>query len=57
MGHTIEFREASGSPIGHEGMISAAKFLAMTAVDLLAEPANLAEAKAAFQEQKRGQSQ
>ncbi len=55
MGHTVEFREASGSPAGHEGLIVAAKFMAMTAVDLLAEPANLAEAKGAFQEQKRQQ--
>jgi amidohydrolase len=50
-GHTVEFCEAAASPAGHEGMIKAAKMLAMTAVDLLAEPANLIEAKAAFAEQ------
>jgi hypothetical protein len=55
-GHTVEFREASASPAGHEGMIKAAKVLAMTAVDLLAEPANLVEAKAVFAEQKAGQA-
>ncbi len=55
-GHTVEFCEAAASPAGHEGMIQAAKLLAMTAVDLLAEPANLVEAKAAFTEQKAKQS-
>jgi amidohydrolase len=55
-GHTVEFCEAAASPAGHEGMIKAAKVLAMTAVDLLAEPANLVEAKAAFDEQKAGQA-
>jgi amidohydrolase len=51
-GHTIEFREAAASPAGHEGMIKAAKVMAMTAVDLLAAPANLLEAKRAFEEQR-----
>lgn len=51
-GHTAEFREAAASPAGHAGLLSAAKALAMTAVDLLAEPANLAEAKREFAEQK-----
>jgi hypothetical protein len=36
-------------------MIKAAKILAMTAVDLLAVPANLVEARQAFEEQKRQQ--
>jgi amidohydrolase len=52
-GHTAEFREAAASPAGHEGLITAAKALAMTAVDLLAEPDNMAEARRTFQEQKR----
>jgi amidohydrolase len=52
-GHTVEFREAAGSPAGHEGMIQAAKLMAMTGLDLLAVPSNLDEAKAAFAEQKR----
>jgi metal-dependent amidase/aminoacylase/carboxypeptidase family protein len=50
-GHTAEFCAAAGSPAGHEGMLKAAKILAMTAVDLLAQPANLTEAKRAFEEQ------
>jgi amidohydrolase len=54
-GHTAEFCAAASSPAGHEGMIKAAKMLAMTAVDLLAVPANLVEAKRAFEEQKRQQ--
>ncbi len=47
-GHTVEFREAAASPAGHRGLILAAKVMAMTAVDLLAEPENLARAKEAF---------
>jgi amidohydrolase len=49
--HTIEFRKAAASPVGHEGMIKAAKVMATTAVDLLAVPANVIEAKKAFEEQ------
>jgi amidohydrolase len=52
-GHTAEFEQAAGSPAGHEGMIKAAKMLAMTAVDLLAEPDKLEEAREAFVKQKR----
>jgi amidohydrolase len=52
VGHTPEFREAAGSPQGHAGMIAAAKMLAMTVVDLLAEPSNLAAARRTFEEQK-----
>jgi amidohydrolase len=55
-GHSAEFREASRSKAGHEGMLQAAKFMAMTAVDLLAQPANLAEVKQVFQEQKKQQA-
>ena len=51
-GHTSEFEKASASPAGHEGLVHAAKALAMTAVDLLAEPENLAEAKQAFASRK-----
>ena len=51
-GHTNEFREAWASKAGHEGLLVAAKALAMTAIDLLAEPANLDEAKKAFAQQK-----
>jgi len=54
-GHTAEFCAAAGSPAGHEGMIKAAKIMAMTAVDLLAVPANVTEARRSFEEQKRQQ--
>lgn len=53
-GHTIEFREAAASPAGHQGLIHAAQALAMTAVDLLAEPGNLADAQRTFAAQKAG---
>ncbi len=56
-GHTVAFREASCSPSGHVGLINAAKSMAMTAVDLLVEPANLIQAKEAFQEQKAQQAE
>lgn len=55
-GHTAEFREAAASPAGHAALLNSAKALAMTAVDLLAEPANLAEAKRRFAQQKASQS-
>ena len=55
-GHTAEFREAARSPAGHEGMIKAAKILAMTAVDLLTRPENVTEAQRTFAEQKALQS-
>jgi len=54
-GHTNEFRKASASPAGHEGLIKAAKAMAMTAVDLLVVPANVSEAQEAFEEQKKQQ--
>jgi len=54
-GHTAEFCQAAGSPAGHESLIRAAKMMAMTAVDLLAVPANVTEVKTAFEEQKKQQ--
>jgi metal-dependent amidase/aminoacylase/carboxypeptidase family protein len=51
-GHTEAFAEASKSPMAHEGLIQAAKALAMTAVDLLSDPALVEAAWAAFREQK-----
>jgi metal-dependent amidase/aminoacylase/carboxypeptidase family protein len=51
-GHSVEFREASASPAGHQGMLQAAKVMAMTAVDLLAVPENLVEVKRAFRQGK-----
>jgi amidohydrolase len=53
VGHSNEFREAAASPAGHEAVIHAAKALAMTAVDLLAVPVNVSEARKAFEDQKK----
>ncbi len=47
-GHTVEFREASASPAGHAGLINAAKAMAMTTIDLLANPELLDAARAEF---------
>lgn len=49
-GHTIEFREAAISPRGHEGMILAAKGMAMTTIDLLSDPDLMARVKQEFTE-------
>jgi amidohydrolase len=49
-GHSIEFREAAGSDKGRQAMLLAAKSLAMTAVDLLAEPDLLRQARQVFDE-------
>jgi amidohydrolase len=54
-GHTAAFEEASKSPRAHEALIQAAKALAMTAVDLLADPALVEAAWAAFKAQKAEQ--
>lgn len=51
-GHSIPFREAAGSDRGRQAMLNAAKTLAMTAIDLLAEPENLQRAQTVFQEDK-----
>jgi hypothetical protein len=42
------FAEAAISDAGHRGMLLAAKAMAMTAVDLLAEPATLARVVGEF---------
>jgi amidohydrolase len=47
-GHSIQFRDAAGSDRGRQAMLAAAKSLAMTAVDLLAQPEHLQHAKAVF---------
>ena len=49
--HTIEFAEASGSEAGLDGMVLGAKTLALTALDLIEDPALLAEAKREFEAQ------
>ncbi len=49
-GHSVGFRDAAGSSLGGQALVNAAKTLAMTAVDLLADPAVLDRASAAFAE-------
>ena len=46
--HSRDFTEAAASPMARAGMLAAAKALAMTALDLLADPAAVAAAKAEF---------
>ncbi len=47
-GHSREFAEWARSPLARTGMVAAAKALAMTALDLLAEPDQLQKAKEEF---------
>ena len=47
-GHSQQFLEASGSLRGYQAMIDAAKALAMTGADLLADPALVEKARAEF---------
>lgn len=54
-GHSIEFREASRSGMGHEGLILAAKGLAMTAVDLFTNPQVVEKMKRDFEAYKKGE--
>jgi len=46
--HTRDFAAAAVTPLAREGMLAAAKALAMTAHDLLADPSRVAAAKAEF---------
>jgi amidohydrolase len=47
-GHSRELAEWAKSPLAHTGMMAAAKTLALTALDLLAHPAELVKAKEEF---------
>lgn len=47
-GHSREFAEAAASPVARAGMVAAAKALAMTALDLLADPKAVQAAKEEF---------
>jgi len=47
-GHSQAFLEASGSPRGYQAMADAAKALAMTGADLLADPSLIEQAKVEF---------
>jgi amidohydrolase len=46
--HTVAFAEAAGGPAGDRALLLAAKALAMTAVDLFADPACLRQVKEEF---------
>jgi metal-dependent amidase/aminoacylase/carboxypeptidase family protein len=46
--HTREFADAAIEPLAHAGMVAAAKTMAMTAYDLLADPAQVRAAKDEF---------
>jgi amidohydrolase len=53
--HTVEFTAAAGSPGGDKGVVDGALAMALTAVDLFADPALVERARAEFQErQTRG---
>ena len=45
--HTRDFVDAAVKPLAHAGMLAAAKTMAMTTFDLLANPTLVARAKAA----------
>jgi amidohydrolase len=47
-GHSREFAEHNATPLARAGMVAAAKALALTALDLLAEPASLEAARRDF---------
>jgi metal-dependent amidase/aminoacylase/carboxypeptidase family protein len=47
-GHSREFARWARSPLARRGMVAAAKALAMTALDLLADPAAVERVKAEF---------
>jgi aminobenzoyl-glutamate utilization protein B len=49
-GHSWQNVAAIGSPIGHKGMVVAAKVLALSAVDLLQDPKTIQDAKTDFRE-------
>lgn len=53
-GHSWQSTACAGMSIGHKGMIAAAKTLALTALDLYAEPQQLAAAKQNFSQRKTG---
>jgi aminobenzoyl-glutamate utilization protein B len=55
-GHSWQNVAAAGSPIGHKGMMVAAKVLALSAVDLLQDAKTLDEAKKDFQERMKGRT-
>jgi aminobenzoyl-glutamate utilization protein B len=55
-GHSWQNVAAIGSPIGHKGMMVAAKVLALSAADLLQDQKLLREARADFQKRMKGRT-
>lgn len=53
-GHSWQNVAAIGSPLGHKGMMNAAKIFALTTVDLLQNPKEVADAKAEFDKTMKG---
>jgi aminobenzoyl-glutamate utilization protein B len=53
-GHSWQNVAAIGSPIGHKGLMIAAKVLALSAVDLLQDPQALQDARTDFQKRMKG---
>jgi len=53
-GHSWQNVAAIGSPIGHKGLMTAAKVMALSAVDLLTDPQALKDAKADFDARMKG---
>ena len=53
--HSVGFRDASKSESGHEGLILAAKGLAMTAIDLFTSPGLVEQMRKDFTAYKRGE--
>jgi len=52
-GHSTAFRDAAATPEAHQSALLAAKALALTAIDVLREPALLASVRTEFEEQRR----
>jgi amidohydrolase len=55
-GHSREFAEWAKSPMARAGLVAGAKALAMTALDLLASPEELAKAKEEFAAERGGRT-
>ena len=55
-GHSWQNVAAIGSPIGHKGMMVAAKVLALSAVELFQDPQALKDTKSDFQERMKGRT-
>jgi aminobenzoyl-glutamate utilization protein B len=53
-GHTWQATACTGGSIGRKGMMVAAKTLALTAMDLLTDPAQVSAARASFEKTKAG---